>query len=141
MADEVDADLDFVAASSPELALTSLVEVTLGGATGVRQGTKRAAARPVADRRLCPASVLERNAGVGAGVLHELAARPGGGITVTTGLFGVIVPNGAVFASSLSLLLGCFLLLDVCIANLGLVVLDGVVVEALNDLFTSFTTL
>ena len=123
---------------------------------GERNGTEWAAARSMADGRLSPALVLERNGSVVAKVLLELVALGGWCIVVergagvgesalTPGLSCVLVLSRAELASSLGLLLERLLLLGVGVADLNLELLgggrDGTVVERLDDLFASVAVL
>ena len=123
---------------------------------GERNGPERAAARSMADCRLSPALVLERNSSVVAKVLLELVAFGGRRILVerstgvrqpalTPGLSCVLVLGRAELASSLGLLLERLLLLGVGVANLDLELLGGsrnrTVVERLDDLFASLAVL
>ena len=119
-------------------------------------GAVRAAARSVADGRLGPALVLERDGGVVAKVLLELVAFGGGCIVVERGagvgqpaltpsLSCILVLSRAELASSLGLLLERLLLLSVGVADLDLELFVGsrygTVVERLDDLFASVAVL
>lgn len=123
---------------------------------GERNGSEWAAARSMADCRLSPALVLERNSSVVPKVLLEFVAFGGGCILVerstgvgqsalTPGLSCVLVLGRAELASSLGLLLERLLLLGVGVADLDLELLggsrDGTVVERLDDFFASVAVL
>ena len=123
---------------------------------GERYGTKWAAARSMADGRLSPALILERDGSVVSKVLLKLVAFGGGCIVVersagvgqpalTPGLSCVLVLGRAELASSLSLLLERLLLLGIGVTDLDLELLggswDGTVVERLDDLFASLAIL
>ena len=110
----------------------------------------------MADGRLSPALVLERDGSVVAKVLLELVAFGGGRIVVERGtgvgqpaltpsLSCILVLSRAELASSLGLLLERLLLLGVGVADLDLKLLagsrDGTVVERLDDLFASVAVL
>ena len=134
----------------------SLGRLCLRLVVGERNGTERAAARSMADGRLSPALVLERDGSVVAKVLLKLVAFAGGCVVVergagvgepalTPGLSCVLVLSRAELASSLGLLLERLLLLGVGVADLDLELLggsrDGTVVECLDDLLASLTVL
>jgi len=134
----------------------SLGRLCLRLGVGERNGTEWATARSMADGRLSPALVLERDSSIVAKVLLELVALGGWCIVVersagvgkpalTPGLGCVLVLSGAELASSLGLLLERLLLLGVGVADLDLELLggsrDGTVVERLDDLFASVAAL
>ena len=124
----------------------------LGGVAG--QAAERAAAGKSTSAVLSPALTLDGNVGGGAKVLLELVAvlavvAIGASVcqaALAPGLSGVLVFCRAELTGSLSLLLERLLLLGVGVANLNLKlfavgVLDGVVVEVLDNLLTRITCL
>jgi hypothetical protein len=116
-------------------------------------GPERAATWQMANGRLCPTLALDWNAG-GAKILLELVGVVVGSMirgasiwdaALAPGLSSELILSGAELASGLSLLLERLLLLCVGVSDLNLhfftIVLDGEVVELLDDLFAGLTRL